>query len=93
MFTREQLEAMPQHTQFLLMNASKSTDMYAEYAGVPMETLLKPMVLTSAKDVTVLSPDGFGQIHPFEYDPNPSANCFVRERTLPQPIFTMTPPI
>jgi hypothetical protein len=71
-FTRDQLEAMPQHTQFLLMNASKSTDYYAQYTGVPMEDLLKPLVLTSAKDVLVLSPDGFSQIHPFQYDPNPS---------------------
>lgn len=71
-FTREQLEAMPQHTQFLLMNASKSTDYYAQYAGVPMENLLKPLVLPSAKDVMVLSPDGFSQTHPFQYDPHPS---------------------
>ena len=48
--TRGQLEAMPQHTQFLLQNASKSTDTYAEYTGVPMEDLLKPLVLSSANE-------------------------------------------
>jgi hypothetical protein len=67
-FTRAQLEAMPQHTQFLLMNASKSTDFYAQFTGVAMENLLKPLVLASAKDVTVFSPDGFSVTHPFEYD-------------------------
>ena len=66
--TRGQLEAMPQHTQFLLQNASKSTDTYAEYTGVPMEDLLKPLVLPSANDVMVLSPDGYSQTHPFNYD-------------------------
>jgi hypothetical protein len=71
-FTRAQLEAMPQHSQFLLMNASKSTDTYARYTGVPMENLLKPLVLPSASQVMVLSPDGFSQTHPFQYNSNPS---------------------
>jgi hypothetical protein len=71
-FTQAQLEAMPQHTQFLLMNASKSTDTYTQYTGVPMEDLLKPLVLPSAIDVMVLSPDGFSQTHPFQYNSNPS---------------------
>ncbi len=38
-YTREQLERMPQHTQFLLMNTHKSNDFYAAYSGVPLETL------------------------------------------------------
>jgi hypothetical protein len=67
-FTREQLEKMPQHTQFLLMSASKSTDNYVQYTGVPMEDLLKRIVLPSAMDVMALSPDGFAQTHPFNYD-------------------------
>ena len=71
-FTRDQIEAMPQHTQFLLMNASKSTDTYSQYAGVTVENLLNPLKLPSAIAVTVLSPDGFSQLHPFQYDPNPS---------------------
>jgi len=68
-YTRAQIEAMSQHTQFLLMNASKSTDNYAQYTGVPMENLLKPLLLPSATDVMVISPDGFSQTHPFNYDP------------------------
>jgi hypothetical protein len=67
-FTRQQLEKMPQHTQFLLMSASKSTDSYVQYTGVPMEDLLKPLALSSATDVMALSPDGFAQTHPFNYD-------------------------
>lgn len=39
-YTRAQLEALPQHTQFLLQNASKSGDDYAEFSGVIMEALL-----------------------------------------------------
>ena len=36
-YSRAQLEAFPQHKEFLLMNASKSGDEYAEYSGVSME--------------------------------------------------------
>ena len=71
-FTRQQIEAMPQHSQFLLMNASKSTDFYAQYTGVTVERLLKPLKLSSATGVTVLSPDGFSQYHPFQADSDPS---------------------
>jgi hypothetical protein len=74
-FTRGQLEAMPQHTQFLLSNASKSTDTYAEYTGVPMEDLLKPLVLPSATEVIVLSPDGYLQTHPIGYDASLNVYC------------------
>ncbi len=50
------------------MSASKSTDSYVQYTGVPMEDLLKRIVLPSATDVMALSPDGFAQTHPFNYD-------------------------
>jgi hypothetical protein len=72
-FTREQLDQMPQHTQFLLMNASKSTDNYAQYTGVPMGDLLNEAeLLPSATDIYVSAPDGFGQTHPLYPDTNPS---------------------
>jgi len=71
-FTLDQIAAMPQHSQFLLMNASKSTDTYSQYAGVTMGDLLDPIKLPSAVQVTVFSPDGFSQLHPFPYDPNPN---------------------
>ncbi|HTZ41156.1 MAG TPA: GEGP motif-containing diheme protein [Syntrophales bacterium] len=84
-FTRGQLEAMPQHTQFLLMNASKSKDSYAEYTGVLMENLLKPLVLLSATGVMVLSPDGFSQTHPFRYDA--TLNVYYVNGTYPSATF------
>jgi hypothetical protein len=72
-FTREQLEQMPQHSQFLLMNASKSTDFYAQYTGVTMGDLVNQAeLLPSAKDIYVSAPDGFGQLHPLYPDPSPS---------------------
>jgi hypothetical protein len=71
-FSREQLECLPQHTQFLLMNAHKSTDFYAEYTGVSMEDLLKAAgMLPTATNIKVFAPDGFSQYHPLNFDPNP----------------------
>jgi hypothetical protein len=71
-FTREQLEQLPQHSQFLLMNASKSTDTYAQYSGVAIESLLDDLLLGTATGITVYSPDGFSQAHPLYPDPAPS---------------------
>lgn len=62
--TRNQIEKMPQHTQFFLMNSIKSTDTYAQYSGVPMEDLIRQLVLQSATGVTVFSPDGYSQYYP-----------------------------
>ncbi len=64
-YTREQLEALPQHSQFLLQNAAKSGDGYAEFSGVTMETLLADAgILDSATGITVFAPDGWSQYHP-----------------------------
>ncbi len=71
-FTRRQLEKMPQHTQFMLMNTTKSGDSYAQYTGVTMETLLKKLLLPSAAGIRAISPDGFAQFHPLNPDPNPA---------------------
>ena len=72
-YTRTQLESLPQHTQFLLMNASKSEDFYAEYKGVALETLLKDAgILSSATGIRIYSPDGWSQYHPLYADPDPS---------------------
>ncbi len=71
-FSRKQLEGLPQHTQLLLMNAHKSTDFYAEYGGVSMEDLLKSAgMLPSATNIMVFAPDGFSQYFPLNPDPNP----------------------
>ena len=71
-YTRTQLEAMGQHTQFVLMNTSRSGDFYAEYTGVPMENLLQDAgILGSATGIIVYSPDGWSQYHPLTQDPDP----------------------
>jgi hypothetical protein len=64
-YTRAQLEALGQHRQFLLMNASRKEDHYSEYTGVPMEDLLQDAgILASAEKITVYAPDGWSQDHP-----------------------------
>jgi len=70
-FTKTQLEKLPQHTQFMLMNTHKSADFYAEYTGVPVERLLNKIIRPSAAEIIVYSPDGFSQYHPLEPDPDP----------------------
>jgi hypothetical protein len=68
-YTRAQIEAMPQHTQFLLMNASRQVDSYAQYSGVPMKDLLDDAgISASATGITVYAPDGWSQTHPLEYN-------------------------
>jgi hypothetical protein len=72
-FSRKQLECLPQHTQFLLLNATKSTDSYSEFAGVAMDDLLKAAgMLPAATGITVFAPDGFSQVHPLFPDPDPA---------------------
>ena len=71
-FSRQQMERLPQHTQLLLMNAHKSTDFYAKYTGVFMEALLLAAgILPTATHIKVYAPDGFSQYHPLDPDPNP----------------------
>lgn len=69
-YTRAQLAAMPQHTQFLLMNTSRSGDFYASYSGVPMKDLLDDagIDLANASGIMVYAPDGWAQFHPLDYD-------------------------
>lgn len=69
-FDKTQMEAMPQHSQFMLMNTTKSGDYYAEYAGVIMEDLLKTAgVRADATRITAYAPDGYAISHPIEDDP------------------------
>ncbi len=69
-YTKAQLEAMEQHTQFLLMNTSRSGDFYAEFTGVPMKILLDDagILLGTAESITVFAPDGWAQDHPLYYE-------------------------
>jgi len=71
-YTKAQLQALGAHTQFLLMNTSRSGDYYAQYTGVPMEDLLEDAgVLNSATGITVYAPDGWSNYHPMNPDPDP----------------------
>jgi hypothetical protein len=70
-YTREQIEQMPQHTQFLLMNTHKSIDYYGEYTGVTMESFLGELLLPTATGIIVYAADGFAQFHPLYPDPDP----------------------
>jgi len=71
-YTKAQLEAMTQHTQFLLLNTSRSGDFYAEYSGVAVEDLLEDAGISdTATGITVYAPDGWSQYHPLEVDPDP----------------------
>ena len=69
----KELEDMPLHSQFLLMNASKSDDSYTRYSGVALENLIQALMLDSTKDITVYSPDGFATDHPFNEIAKPSS--------------------
>jgi hypothetical protein len=70
-FDKAQIEVMPQHTQFMLMNTTKSGDYYAEYSGVIMEDLLKAAGMRSeATKITVYAPDGYSINHPIADSPS-----------------------
>ncbi len=72
-FSLADLEKLPQVNQFMVMNAHKSTDFYAQYTGVSIEYLLKKTlrVLPAATGIKVFAPDGFSQYHPLYSDPDP----------------------
>jgi hypothetical protein len=71
-YTKTEIKSLPQHSQFLLMNTSRSGDFYAEYTGVAMETLLADAgASSSATGIKVYSPDGFSITHPLEETTEP----------------------
>jgi len=60
-YTLNELESLPSHNQFLLMNTSRSGDWYAEYQGVAMLDLLRDagMIEETTSAITVFAPDGY----------------------------------
>jgi hypothetical protein len=63
----ERLLLLPSHSQFLLMNASKSEDTYARYSGVKVKDLLNYAGIRSdATQITVFAPDGFSKTFPID---------------------------
>jgi hypothetical protein len=71
----ERILKLPDYSEFLLLNASKSQDFYARYRGVKMMDLLKYAgVIKGATQITVFSPDGFSQTFPIDAaDPQTSS--------------------
>jgi len=70
--TLDEMQAMPSHSQLMLMNTHKSGDFYAKYTGVTMANLLDDShILPSATGITVFAPDGWAQYHPLEPDNDP----------------------
>jgi hypothetical protein len=89
-FTKAQLKKMAQHKEFLLMNTSRSGDFYAEYAGVPMEDLLKRAgIFSNAQSITAFSPDGWSTTHPLE--PNDSPELYHVNGTYPEAVYQYDP--
>jgi len=81
-YSLSELEALNQHTQFLLMNTSRSGDSYAEYQGVTMLDLLRDagMIEDTSTGVTVYAPDGFN----YTYDLSPGGELYYIDGTYPQ---------
>ncbi|ETR73126.1 MAG: hypothetical protein OMM_01184 [Candidatus Magnetoglobus multicellularis str. Araruama] len=66
-YSKADLNQMPQHKQFMLMNTHRSGDYYAEYTGVPLEDLLTDAgILDTATGITVYAPDGWSTYHPLD---------------------------
>lgn len=58
--TPDNLQTLTKHSQFLLLNAHRKTDMYATYTGWTLETLLKHVNgFEKATHITVICQDGF----------------------------------
>jgi hypothetical protein len=63
----ERILKLPDHSQLLLSNASKSTDNYSRYRGVKIKDLLGHVGLSpEATQITVFAPDGFSKTFPID---------------------------
>jgi hypothetical protein len=63
----EQVLSPSSYSQFMLANASKSTDYYAKYGGARVSDLLSLVrVLPTATQITVFAPDGFSKTFPIK---------------------------
>jgi hypothetical protein len=68
---QERILRLPDHSEFLLNNASKSTDWYARYRGVKMRDLLEfAGISRQATAITVFAPDGFSKTFPIKDSTN-----------------------
>ena len=81
-YTLSELESLTTHTQFLLMNTTRSGDWYAEYQGVPMLDLLRDagVIEETTSAVTVFAPDGYF----YTYELKPGGEYYYIDGTYPQ---------
>lgn len=81
-YSLEELEDLPVHRQFLLMNTSRSGDFYAEYQGVTLLDLLRDagMIEETTTAVTVYAPDGYS----YTYELKPGGDYYYIDGTYPQ---------
>ena len=71
-YTKVQIESMTQHSQFMLMNASRSDDDYVNYTGLPIAELLEDAgMLDAATGLTVFAPDGWSNYYSLTEDSDP----------------------
>jgi hypothetical protein len=74
----ERILKLPDYSEFLLLNASKSQDFYARYRGVKMIDLLRYAGMSKgATQITVFSPDGFSQTFPIDA-PDPQTSSGIQ---------------
>jgi len=89
-YSKADLNRLPQHTQFMMMNTHRSGDFYAEYKGVPLENLLADAgILDTATGITVYAPDGWSTYHPLEEVEDPS--LYHIQGTYPQATYYHDP--
>ncbi|MBF0449597.1 MAG: carboxypeptidase regulatory-like domain-containing protein [Candidatus Magnetomorum sp.] len=89
-YSKSELSQLPQHTQFMMMNTSRSGDFYAEYTGVPLEILLEDAgILDTATGVTVYAPDGWSTFHPL--DPVDESSLYHIKGVYPQATYYHDP--
>ena len=73
---QERILKLPDHSEFLFLNASKSADWYARYRGAKIRDLLKSVgIRREATQITVFAPDGFSKTFPIDVpDPQPASD-------------------
>jgi hypothetical protein len=80
----ERILKLPDHSQFMYSNHSKSTDEYARYRGLKIKDLLAHVGLRpEATHITVFAPDGFSKTFPIDA-PDPQVPATPPASTSPQ---------
>jgi hypothetical protein len=72
---QERIMNLPDHSEFLFLNTTKSGDWYARYRGVKIKDLLKSVgIRPGATQITVFAPDGFSKTFPIDA-PDPQTDA------------------